>query len=174
MTVTPMADTATIQFLWKYMVFGDQRILEASNTVDDAGFVWDQGISFGSLSKQIWHAMTAQRVWLTRLFGTPVLYPDDPAPSRGELGKIWAEVHADLLTFSDALTPDMLQFPILAQSRAGLKAEVPTWAVMLHLADHATYHRGQINTMIKKAGGKPAPVTVYTYGIGTGVGRKID
>jgi uncharacterized damage-inducible protein DinB len=44
---------------------------------------------------------------------------------------------------------------------------------MLHVADHATYHRGQLNTMIKKAGGKPSPVMVYTYGMEIGIGRSI-
>ena len=34
---------------------------------------------------------------------------------------------------------------------------------MTHLVDHSTYHRGQLNSMIKLAGGKPADVGHITY-----------
>jgi uncharacterized damage-inducible protein DinB len=36
---------------------------------------------------------------------------------------------------------------------------------MLHVADHATYHRGQLNSMIKLAGGTPSPVMLYPFAI---------
>jgi uncharacterized damage-inducible protein DinB len=168
-----MTDAATIQFLWKYMAFADMRIAEAAMTVDDPGFVWDQGISFGSLAKLISHAMTAQKVWLTRLKGTPTVYADEPLPPRDRIGKAWSEIHADLLRFAIELTPEILARPVRSQNRAGLKFEMPTWAVMLHVSDHATYHRGQLNSMIKKAGGKPSPVMVYTYGMEHGIGQAI-
>jgi uncharacterized damage-inducible protein DinB len=160
-----MTDASTIQLLWKYMAFADDRIAEAAATVDDPGFVWEQGISFGSVAKLLSHAMTAQKVWLNRLKGNPVVYADEPLPPRDQIGKAWSAIHADLLRFAIDLTPEILNRPIRSQNRAGQKFEMPTWAVMLHVADHATYHRGQLNTMIKKAGGKPSPVMVYTYGM---------
>jgi uncharacterized damage-inducible protein DinB len=168
-----MTDASTIQFLWKYMAFADDRMAEAATTVDDPGFVWDQGISFGSIAKLLNHAMIAEKVWLTRLRGTPMVYADEPLPPRDQIAKAWSAIHAELLAFADGLTPAILQRPVRSQNRAGLKFEMPTWAVMLHVADHATYHRGQLNTMIKKAGGKPSPVMVYTYGMENGVGQAL-
>lgn len=168
-----MTDASTIQLLWKYMAFADDRMAEAATTVDDPGFVWDQGISFGSISRQLSHAMGAQKTWLARLEGDPVLYADEPLPARPEIGKRWSDIHADLLRFAIDLTPQILKRPVRSQNRAGVKYEMPTWAVMLHVADHATYHRGQLNTMIKKAGGKPSGVMVYTYGMEHGIGRAI-
>jgi uncharacterized damage-inducible protein DinB len=168
-----MTDPSTIQFLWKYMAFADDRVAEAAMTVDDPGFAWDQGISFGSLARLISHAMIAQKVWLNRLRGKPTVYADEPLLPRGEIAKAWSAIHADLLAFADSLTPEILARPVVSQNRAGLKFEMPTWAVMLHVADHATYHRGQLNTMIKKAGGKPSPVMVYTYCAEHGVGRAL-
>ena len=48
---------------------------------------------------------------------------------------------------------------------------VPIGLCMLHVSDHATYHRGQINSMIKRAGGTPSGVMVDTYGVQEGIGR---
>ena len=35
--------------------------------------------------------------------------------------------------------------------------------LMYHVGDHSTYHRGQLNSMIKLAGGKPAELGYIVY-----------
>ncbi|HUB26491.1 MAG TPA: DinB family protein [Tepidisphaeraceae bacterium] len=56
-------------------------------------------------------------------------------------------------------------------TRAGKKLELPIGPPMLHICDHATYHRGQLNSMIKLAGGTPSPVMVSMYCLAMGIGR---
>ncbi|HEY2584373.1 MAG TPA: DinB family protein [Tepidisphaeraceae bacterium] len=168
-----MTDIQAIRFLWRYMVYADAQIIAAAETVSDEGYSREQNISVGSLEKLLNHAMLAQRTWLQRLNGLDVMYVDDPAPTRKELPGRWAAVHQELLAFADVQTPGSLQRVIRSRNRGGKRFELPTWTVMLHVADHATYHRGQLNSMIKLAGGTPSPVMLYPYSVGQGFGKEL-
>lgn len=167
-----MTDLQTIRFLWRYMVHADAQIIAAAATVSGEGYSREQNISFGSIEKLLNHAMLAQRTWLQRLNGLDVMYIDEPAPSRKELPGRWAAVHQELLAFADAQTPESLRTVIRSRNRGGKLFELARWAVMLHVADHATYHRGQLNSMIKLAGGTPSPVMVYPYSVAQGFGKQ--
>ena len=87
---------------------------------------------------------------------------------------MWSKVHDSLLAFADAQTTETLQQTIRATSRIGKKFEIPKWAVMLHVADHATYHRGQLNSMIKLAGGKPSMAMAVPWAVSQGFGKAIE
>lgn len=167
-----MNDLETIRFLWKYMVHADAQIMQAADTLSDEGYRREQNISFGSVEKLLHHAVMAQTTWLQRLNGLDVAYIDEPTLSRAVLPGRWGQVHQELLAFADAQTPASLQTVVRSRNRSGKRSELPTWSVMLHVADHATYHRGQLNSMIKLAGGKPSPVMLYTYSIRQGFGRE--
>jgi uncharacterized damage-inducible protein DinB len=163
----------TFRFLWEYMVHADQQIAAAAMTVPAENFAQEQNISMGSLPKLLNHARIAQKVWLRRLNGEDFMYADEPIPAREQFAEIWSPVHQELLAFADAQTPESLQKMVRSRNRAGKRFEVPAYAVMFHVADHATYHRGQLNSMIKRAGGTPSPVMVYTYAISQGLGREL-
>jgi len=168
-----MTDIETIRFLWRYMIRGDEQILAAAMTVPAENFAMEQGISFGSLAKLLNHARNAQKTWVTRLKGTDTAYMDEPMPAREEFAATWAAVHQELLAFAESQTAESIQKTIRSRNRAGKQFELPAWAVMLHVADHATYHRGQVNSMIKRAGGTPVQIMVYTYCAAEGIGREI-
>jgi len=158
-----MTDPKTIQYLWRYMAHADQQIAQAATTVSDDAYRRDQQISFGSIEKLLAHAIAAQSVWLRRLQGNDQPYADIAPPPRDQLAQRWADVHTTLLAFADAQTPTTLAQSVSFHNRAGHAFERPRGLLMLHVADHATYHRGQLNSMIKLAGGTPTPVMLYTY-----------
>lgn len=168
-----MNDLETIRFLWKYMVYADAQIMQAADTLSDEGYARELNISFGSVQKLLHHAVMAQTTWLQRLNGLDVAYVDVPPLRREGLPGRWAQVHQELLAFADAQTPASLQTSIRSRLRSGKRFELPTWAVMLHVCDHATYHRGQLNSMIKLAGGKPSAVMLYPYCVGQGLGKEL-
>ncbi len=168
-----MMDAASLRFMWGYMADADAQVLAASASVSDEGFARDQGISFGSIEKLLSHAMTAQSVWLRRLRGEDVAYAELPAVPRAALAGRWGAIHADMLAFAGEQTAETLGRVIRSRNRAGKVFELPAWVVMHHVADHATYHRGQLNSMIKLAGGTPSGVMAYTHAVGRGFGREV-
>ncbi len=168
-----MNDAETLRFMWRYMIYADQQIMAAARTLSDEGYDRKQNMSWGSVHKLLAHALTAQRVWLERLRGHVMVYPNDPPPPREQLESVWGEIHQGLLAFAEVQTTETLQNTIRSRNRSGVEFEMPVWSVMHHVADHATYHRGQLNSMIKLAGGQPSAVMLYTYCIENGYGKQI-
>ncbi len=169
----PDIDPRTLQLLWQYMTHADEQEIAAAATVPDEPYFRDQGISFGSIHKLIVHCYDAQRVWLERLQGaaTPA-FSDAALVSRDALPRLWRESHQRLLAFAAEQTTDSLKQVHRFRTRKADPYEMSRGALMLHVCDHATYHRGQLNSMIKLAGGAPSAVMVYTWALSEGFGRQ--
>jgi len=167
--VTPV-DPATIQYLWRYMASADQEMLAAAATLvkdgrPSEGFYREQHISLGSVHKLLVHAVAAERVWLQRLTNEDprkMIAPDE-LPDLASISACWPGLHEELLAFADRQTPDSLATILRGHNIKGIPFALPVGAAMLHVSDHATYHRGQLNSMIKLAGGTPSAVMLYTY-----------
>lgn len=159
-----MIDPATIQYLWRYMVHADKQVLAAAATVPRDAYDRDQHISWGSVHKLLVHSASAQQIWLRRLEGKDSGRDLNPRTiGHEELTKTWASIHDALLAFAGPLSPESLSSIVRSRTRAGTPFELPLGVCMLHVSDHATYHRGQINSMIKLAGGAPSPVMLISY-----------
>jgi len=168
-----MFDPATLEFQWRYMVHADARVLDASRSVPDEGYDRDQRISLGSIHKLLVHCVFSQETWLARLNGLPNPPSIDVAGvPRGAIAGRWAAVHQEMLAFAAAQTRESLESVLRFTNSRGAPFELSTGACMLHVADHATYHRGQLNSMIKLAGGTPSPVMLYTFAVENGQGRE--
>src|SRR5207302_3602326 len=50
-----------------------------------------------------------------------------------------------------ALTPERLATPVTLRRR-GRVAVLPPWAVLRHIVNHTTYHRGQVAAKLKRFG----------------------
>jgi uncharacterized damage-inducible protein DinB len=169
-----MLDVRSIQFLWQYMVHADREVIAALDTVEDTGFFAAQSMSWGSLAGQVAHAVRANEVWMERLKGQDVRYPSGPdQPTRSDVIDRWHAVHRAMLTYSTVQTEATLAEEIPLTTRAGGHFRLQRWAAMAHVADHATYHRGHLNTMIKTAGGTPSNVMLYPFAVSLGFGRAV-
>jgi uncharacterized damage-inducible protein DinB len=165
-------DPATIQYLWRYMAAADGEMLVAARSLEKSGvpadaFTREQNISLGSIHKLLAHAVAAQRVWLERLTGQDprrMISPEE-LPTLDAIAAYWPPLHAELLEFADRQTPASLATILHGHNTKGVPFSLPVGVVMLHVSDHATYHRGQLNSMIKLVGGAPSTAMLYTYGL---------
>lgn len=150
--------------LYRYVRWADRLILDAAATVPNEGFDREQHISAGSIHKLLVHAMEAQHVWLGRWQGNSGVDFSlaERYPTVESIRGRWAEVHEALFAFLGNETDESLARTIQYQ-RKGHTYRGVLWHLMTHVADHATYHRGQLNSMIKLAGGKPADPSFITY-----------
>ena len=168
----PDIDPRTLELLWQYMVYADGQEIAAAATAQEDAYFREQGISFGSIHKLMVHCYDAQRVWLERLEGAPSPAFSDPAQvAREAVSHLWRESHQRLLAFAAEQTAESLKQVHRFRTRKGDPYEMSRGAVMLHVCDHASYHRGQLNSMIKLAGGTPSPVMFYTWALDQGFGR---
>jgi uncharacterized damage-inducible protein DinB len=160
--------TATKEHLtsmFEYVRWGDNLIMRAARSVPDEGYYREQGISVGSIHKLLVHAMAAQWIWLSRWRGeSPTrLETHDDYPTRDALEQRWPLVHSAVLDFLSMQTPKSLGRMLEYRNNKGEVCALPLGDQVLYVIDHSTYHRGQQNTMIKRAGGTPAAVAYVMY-----------
>ena len=65
-----------------------------------------------------------------------------------------------MFTFLDHQTDESLLVPVVARNTYGEQFSLPLGDTMIHVVDHATYHRGQINSMIMMARGNRQRPTI--------------
>ena len=75
----------------------------------------------------------------------------------------WPLVHSAITDFLGTQSPKSLARETQYRNTRGELFSLPLADLMLHVIDHETYHRGQLNTMIKRAGGQPGNVSYQLY-----------
>ncbi len=153
--------------LMDFMCWGDRRVMAAVSGIAEAEYYAARDFSAGSLHKLLVHAMGAQCVWLSRWRGSHLYRLEDVPdyPTRESLLARWPEVHDELVTFLRGQTAATLESPFRYRNSRGDWVTLPLGELILHCVDHGTYHHGQINSMIKLAGGTPVSLNYYQFSL---------
>jgi uncharacterized damage-inducible protein DinB len=148
-----------------YVIDSDDAIVAAAQKIPERDYYRDQEISKGSLHRLLVHAMGAQWVWLQRFLGASLLRIPDHIdfPTRDALAARWPEVHNALRDFMNIQTLDTLHARLTYTTLQGKSVTAPLGQLLMHVTDHASYHRGQQNTLLKLAGVKEAPTYLPYY-----------
>jgi uncharacterized damage-inducible protein DinB len=165
--MTPNYDPQFIRHLFDYMIFADREGFDACAALPEEEYFKDRGFSFGSIHSLLCHQMGAQKGWLARWHGNPPTRLDDKTdhPTREALNKEWAKVHFELIEFVSKQTEASLDTPLETRRLDGEVIKSKLGAQMMHVADHGTYHRGQLASMLKQAGAKPVYSPYFRYAI---------
>jgi uncharacterized damage-inducible protein DinB len=151
---------------------GDHRSLLEHMEWADA-LIWKSVLRAASLDEdqsireRLYHVHATQRLYLQTLTEVPIQIPE--LRSFGSLRAlgVWArQLHDELARYRE--TPDDIRlardvpFPRAAaiETRFGRPAVATTGEYLLQLVLHTTYHRGQVATRIREAGGEP-PLTDF-------------
>ena len=161
-----------ITLLYAYDRWANNRVLEAASALAPEQFTRDLGGSFSSVRDTLVHILAGEWVWLTLW-----KHPSPPAEFLSELRKRaealfnpaafpdlaavtskWAEIEKDQASFVRSLTdPDLEK---LLPSRGG---EMSLAHLMQHLANHSTYHRGQVALMMRQLHAEPAATDFHVF-----------
>jgi uncharacterized damage-inducible protein DinB len=163
------APTATmtkddIQLLYEYDRWANNRAFHAVSALNAEQFTRDLGGSFGSVRDTLVHIVGSQWAWLT--------YWKEPSPSSAFLTDLWtredalfhpnaftelpavqlrwAEVEREQVEFVNRVTNESLprMLPVC-------ETQISLAQLMQHLANHSTYHRGQVALMMRQLAAKP-------------------
>jgi uncharacterized damage-inducible protein DinB len=140
--------------LYAYNAWANQRVLGAVARLSADDFGRDLKNSFPSVRDTLAHILGGEWVWLSRWKGkSPTSFPVEwDVSTHAQLIERWQPVAADQRAFLDALTPESLNKPITYTTFAGQAFTNPLWQLMRHVANHSTYHRGQVTTMLRQLG----------------------
>jgi uncharacterized damage-inducible protein DinB len=153
--------------LYAYNRWANERVVESCHALTADEYRREQGGGWTSVRDVLVHIASATDAWHERFSGRSpgrlLTGVDVPA----------LEEAASRLTLADAAierlvleTPFERRSEILAyRNLQGEVKKVPYWAVFRHVVNHATYHRGQIASMIRRLEKTPNPTDFVFWAI---------
>lgn len=151
-------DLQTLRRLYEFNAWADRRTLESCAVLTPEQFTQDMKSSFHSVRDTLVHIFGAEWIWLERWQGrSPTAFPWAPNfPDHTGVRARWMEVERDLQRFVEGLTQEDLDKSLQVRTMAGGIYTQPLWEMMQHVVNHGSYHRGQLATMLRQLGAKPA------------------
>jgi uncharacterized damage-inducible protein DinB len=116
---------------------------------------WNREIisSFNSIQETVLHIISAEKAWLQRFKKETVEWlQSNYKGSKEEHIKLWKENSAELKAFIDAFDENELNTNLDFKRLNGDAFSMPYYQLFAHVVNHATYHRGQLVTMLRQAG----------------------
>jgi uncharacterized damage-inducible protein DinB len=151
--------------LFQYNQWADRRMLDACSALTNEQFTRDLGSSFRSVRDTLVHLYGAEWVWNERIEGRSpssltagTTFPDI-ASVRAKL----EEMDSYYLDYVTRLTPQDLERVIHYKSFAGDEFSNPIWQTLHQLSNHASYHRGQVVTLLRQLGAKPVTTDLIAF-----------
>jgi uncharacterized damage-inducible protein DinB len=143
--------------LYDYNAWANHRSLEAASALTTDQFVQPMGSSFASVRDTLAHIYGAEWIWLERFQGrSPASLPNTTQfKDVASLRERWNEQESRLLGFVRGLTQSDLDRVIEYKTLKFGVYSNPLWESMQHLANHGTYHRGQVTTLLRQLGAHP-------------------
>lgn len=150
-------DTKTVRLMWDYTKWADARMFEAVAKLTPEQYVKDLGNSHKSMRDTLVHLVSAQWIWLSRWKGTSpkAMWATADVPTLSALKDRWIALHAEMETFLAAQTDAALAADVVYQNLKGDTLKVPLGPLCMHVANHSTYHRGQVTTLLRQLGAQP-------------------
>jgi uncharacterized damage-inducible protein DinB len=160
-----MVTPELLQLLFQYNLWADLRTLDACNSLTTEQFTRDLGSSFGSVRDTLAHIYGAEWIWNERFQGrSPSGLPQ--ASTYSDLASVGAkleEMDRYFIDYIAKLTPEDLNRTIRYKTVTGVEFANPLWQSLHQLTNHGTYHRGQVVTMLRQLGVKPASTDLIGY-----------
>jgi uncharacterized damage-inducible protein DinB len=109
------------------------------------------------------HVLGAENVWLTRLEQRPQAVAVWPTLTLEECAELSEENRRRFAAFVERLTSEDLRRTVHYRNSAGLEFDTPIEDILLHVAMHGSYHRGQVSLLVRDAGAEPRPTDFITF-----------
>ncbi|WP_017446936.1 DinB family protein [Gayadomonas joobiniege] len=155
------------QLLANYNRQMNEKIYRAALNLPESEVCMDRGAFFGSIFDTLNHIYVGDLVWLKRFsqgnLGLKSLLPmaDLPQPiglsarmadSLAELSEHRGKLDQIIIEFVNELRPEMLTRKLVYQNTKGVEFEKDFAALVLHMFNHQTHHRGQVTTLLNQIG----------------------
>jgi uncharacterized damage-inducible protein DinB len=149
--------------LFAYNRWADRRMLDACRKLSPEQYAAEPVPGWASVRASVVHLASATSNWIRRVAGEVVGGPLTEAdlPTVEEAERRLDEAYQTLEGLWPALTPERLATPRPFQLR-GQSWVLPPWVVLRHVVNHATYHRGQVASKLKRFGVEQ-PATDFVF-----------
>jgi uncharacterized damage-inducible protein DinB len=143
--------------LLDYHYWARDRLLDAVEKLAPEQFTRGMGSSFASVRDTLAHIYGAEWIWYMRWMGEspPSLPKADAFTDVPTVRSIWKHHEAKMRALLDSLDETGLLRVIEYRNTEGQTFASVFWHMLQHVVNHATYHRGQITTLLRQLGATP-------------------
>lgn len=147
-----------LRTLLDYHYWARDRLLDALDLIAPEQFTRDLGSSFKSIRDTVAHTYAAEWAWHSRWVGQSptVLLPYDQFADVGSIRAAWTTLETKVRGFLEEIGEAGITRVFDYTLLSGQPGSTPLWQMMQHVVNHASYHRGQVTTMLRQIGAAPA------------------
>lgn len=155
----------TVRLLYEYTRWADLRMLDAVAKLSPEQYLKDLGSSLKSVRDTAVHVASAQWIWFMRWKGVSpeAMWPAADYPTVAVLRERWDPLAVEIDAFVAAQTEVSLRKPLTYKNLKGQAVTLPLGPQMLHAANHSTYHRGQVTTLLRQLGAQPVSTDLILF-----------
>jgi uncharacterized damage-inducible protein DinB len=154
-----------IRHLIGYNEWANARLFDIAASLSEEQLSREAASSFSSVIETLAHIAVAEWLWLERWKGiSPAAVPAwTERPQLAEVRKELRSVERDRAAFVAALDDETLQRRLPYRRINGEEGEGRLADLIAHVVNHSTYHRGQVVTLVRQAGGTPVTTDLLFY-----------
>jgi uncharacterized damage-inducible protein DinB len=161
-----------IQLLYEYDRWANNRVLQTASALSAEQFTRDLGGSFRSVRDTLVHLISGEWSWLaywkepthSPAFITELrkrrdaLFHPEAYPTVAAVQAKWAEVEKEQAEFINRVTNESLGKMLPLRT-----TQISLAHLMQHLANHSTYHRGQVALMMRQLDAEPVATDFHVF-----------
>ena len=148
----------TLRTLMRYKAWANELVFAAAAKLPEAELTAPRKIVFGNLVRTLNHVHAMDEVWRAHLEGRPHGYNTrnpDTCPALAELREAQKAMDAWWVGYADALPQAKQDEVVSFRFIGGGPGSMTRRDILLHVANHGTYHRGNVASMMYQAGVAP-------------------
>jgi uncharacterized damage-inducible protein DinB len=156
---------ADVKILIDFNFWASNRLFTVLERLSEEQYAREMGSSHGGIRGTLAHILASHEMWLSRWRGDPkpTTIDAEGGPAFPRARQFWESMQRELASFVEGLKEDDLGRLISYTNARGESFSTPLVQMMQHLVNHATYHRGQIVTMLRQLGVKPVNTDMIFY-----------
>ncbi len=139
--------------LFAFNRWANAKMLDACRNLTAEQYAAEPVPGWSSVRSTVHHIAIVTEGWLRGLAADP----DERVPTEVELPtvddaeRLLERAYRRFDELRPTLTPERLATPVTYRRR-GRTATLPPWALLRHVVNHTTYHRGQVASKLKRFG----------------------
>jgi uncharacterized damage-inducible protein DinB len=156
-----------LKSLFVYNRWANGRVLEACRALAPGQYEQEPLPGWPSIRSTFVHLADATWIWARRVGGEPVAAraAETDVPTLDDVQALLTRGHDAFDRLLDELQLEQLRVVWSYRNFDNQELSLPLWAVLRHVVNHGTYHRGQIAAKFGRLGATPAKTDLVLWAI---------
>jgi len=151
--------------LFEYGEWANHSFLDALAPLPTGDYLRDLKGSHGGIHGTLVHTYGAEQIWHERFCGSsPTSLPNEAQlTDLATLRERWTALEAERRSWLDSLGPAAGERVIEYRNFKGEPFSSRLWPLVQHVANHGSYHRGQVAVFLRQLGLKPPTTDLVAF-----------